>query len=139
MSPGLTTRAAVGAVCFSIIPQWSPTVPAICLSTPGSVLSGLVQNASCGQKQIGPESTPAHGSSYPISARDSCFRGQRVRDDESCPGGAPKAWHPASFAVRQAADDGLKSIEVTHIEKLLTNIGVEATASTGEPETFDTY
>jgi len=28
---------------------------------------------------------------------------------------------------------------VAGIEKLLTNIGVEATASTGEPENFDTY
>lgn len=59
--------------------------------------------------------------------------------------GVKPALHPrtflqkAHFAVRQAADDGLKSIEVAHIEKLLTNIGVEATASIGEPETFDTY
>lgn len=45
----------------------------------------------------------------------------------------------AHFAVRQAADDGLKSIEVADIEKLFTNLGVDATASTGEPETFDTY
>jgi hypothetical protein len=59
--------------------------------------------------------------------------------------GVKPALHPrtflqkAHFAVRQAADDGLNSIEVTQIEKLLANIGAEATASTGEPETFDTY
>lgn len=59
--------------------------------------------------------------------------------------GVKPALHPrtflqkAHFAVRQAADDALKSIEVAHVEKLLTNIGLEATASTGEPETFDTY
>jgi len=59
--------------------------------------------------------------------------------------GVRPALHPrtflqkAHFAVRQASDDGLKSIEVVQIEKLFTNIGVEATASTGEPETFDTY
>jgi hypothetical protein len=59
--------------------------------------------------------------------------------------GVKPALHPrtflqkAHFAVRQAADQGLKSIEVAHIEQLLANIGVEATASTGEPETFDTY
>jgi hypothetical protein len=59
--------------------------------------------------------------------------------------GVKPALHPrtflqkAHFAVRQAADDGLKSIEVANIEKLFSNIGVDATASTGEPETFDTY
>ena len=58
--------------------------------------------------------------------------------------GVKPALHPrpsqkAHFAVRQAADDGLNSIEVAQIEKLFTNMGVEATASTGEPETFDTY
>ena len=59
--------------------------------------------------------------------------------------GVKPALHPrtflqkACFAVRQAADDGLTSIEVAHIEKLFTNIGVDATASTGEPVTFDTY
>jgi len=59
--------------------------------------------------------------------------------------GVKPALHPrtflqkAHFAVRQAADDKLTSIDVAQIEKLLTNIGVEATASTGEPETFDTY
>jgi hypothetical protein len=59
--------------------------------------------------------------------------------------GVRPALHPRSFlqkahfAVRQAADDGVKLIEVAHIEKLFTNIGVEATASTGEPENFDTY
>jgi hypothetical protein len=59
--------------------------------------------------------------------------------------GVKPALHPrtflqkAHFAVRQAADDGLKSIDVAHIEKLFSNIGVDATASTGEPETFDTY
>jgi hypothetical protein len=56
------------------------------------------------------------------------------------PGLHPRTFlQKAHFAVRQAADGGLKSIEVADIEKLLTNIGVEATASTGEPETFDTY
>jgi hypothetical protein len=45
----------------------------------------------------------------------------------------------AHFAVRLAADERLTTIEVAHIDKLLTNIGVEATAGTGEPETFDTY
>jgi hypothetical protein len=45
----------------------------------------------------------------------------------------------AHFAVRQAADEGLKTIEVSNVEKLFTNIGVDATASIGEPETFDTY
>lgn len=59
--------------------------------------------------------------------------------------GVKPALHPrtflqkAHFAVRQAADDGLNSIEVADIEKLFTNTGVDATASTGEPETFDTY
>jgi len=59
--------------------------------------------------------------------------------------GVSPALHPrtflqkAHFAVRQAADDGLKSIELVNIEKLFANLGVEATASTGEPETFDTY
>ncbi|HUY32270.1 MAG TPA: ATP-binding protein [Pirellulales bacterium] len=59
--------------------------------------------------------------------------------------GVKPALHPrtflqkAHFAVRQAADDRLKSIEVADIEKLLSNIGVDATASTGEPVTFDTY
>ena len=59
--------------------------------------------------------------------------------------GVKPALHPrtflqkAHFAVRQAADDGLKSIDVADIEKLFTNIGIDATASTGEPETFDTY
>lgn len=56
------------------------------------------------------------------------------------PGLHPRTFlQKAHFAVRQAADDGLRSIEVAHIKKLLTNIGVEATASTGEPENFDTY
>jgi hypothetical protein len=41
--------------------------------------------------------------------------------------------------VRQTADDGLESIEVAQIERLFADIGVVATASTGEPETFDTY
>jgi hypothetical protein len=59
--------------------------------------------------------------------------------------GVKPALHPrtflqkAHFAVRQAADEGLKSIEVANIEKLFANIGVDATASTGEPQTFDTY
>jgi hypothetical protein len=59
--------------------------------------------------------------------------------------GVKPALHPrtflqkAHFAVRQAADEKLKSIEVAHIEKLLADIGIEATASTGEPVTFDTY
>ena len=59
--------------------------------------------------------------------------------------GVKPALHPrtflqkAHFAVRQAADEGLKTIEIANIEKLFTNIGVDATASTGEPETFDTY
>jgi hypothetical protein len=59
--------------------------------------------------------------------------------------GVKPALHPrtflqkAHFAVRQASDEGLKSIEVANIEKLFTNTGSEATRSTGEPETFDTY
>jgi len=59
--------------------------------------------------------------------------------------GVKPALHPrtflqkAHFAVRQAADDKLTSIEVAHIEKLLTNMGPEATGSTGEPENFDAY
>jgi hypothetical protein len=59
--------------------------------------------------------------------------------------GVKPALHPrtflqkAHFTVRQTADDGLKSIEVAQIENIFTSIGAEATASTGEPENFDTY
>ena len=52
----------------------------------------------------------------------------------------PRAFiQKAHFAGRQAADNGSKSLEVADIEKPFTNIGVDATASTGEPDTFDTY
>jgi hypothetical protein len=59
--------------------------------------------------------------------------------------GVKPALHPrtffqkAHFAVRQAADDKLNSIEVAHVQKLLTSTGLEASASIAEPETFDTY
>jgi hypothetical protein len=59
--------------------------------------------------------------------------------------GVRPALHPRSFlqkahfAVRQAADDGLSSIDLANIERLFGDLGVEATAGTGEPETFDTY
>ena len=50
---------------------------------------------------------------------------------------------PSGIPDFRSPDTGLwrhvDPIEVAHIEKVLTNIGLEATASTGEPETFDTY
>lgn len=59
--------------------------------------------------------------------------------------GVRPALHPrtflqkAHFAVRQAADDGATGIDVVDINKLFSNVGVDAAASTGEPQTFDTY
>lgn len=59
--------------------------------------------------------------------------------------GVKPALHPrtflqkAHFAIRQASDEGVKLIDVANVEKLFANIGTEATASTGEPESFDTY
>ena len=56
------------------------------------------------------------------------------------------ALHPRSFlqkahfAVRQAADDGQMSIGVEQVEKLFTDTGIEASASSaGGPENYDTY
>lgn len=60
--------------------------------------------------------------------------------------GVKPALHPRSFlqkahfAVRQAADDGQTSIGVAQVEKIFTDTGIEASASSaGEPENFDTY